>query len=378
MGTSWVWDTTNKLLKPTIVGGINSEVVRLNRVYQCDKHIVRFNAILYTDTILNIAGQRTNNNTGEGESFWQIDCSGKKLKMYYSGSDNHWRGVDTARIQAEIDFGFNIVNGREYAVEIEKNDFTFYIRLFDTITGNSVELKNIGWNAGRLQYYYTFSLGGGAAFSISKFRISMINNPRVVFAGDSITEGAGMYSTDKSIQNSLYNRYAEIIRNKIGKSCISAVGGDVIDTIIKKFESEYNIIKPKYLSIHIGTNGGISTNTEAKFKQIIDLCEAIGCIPILNIISCGQSGNYIAINQMLLTLSLSEEYKNKFIYCRFDYATAVDNYPWVDDSHPTTITDKTTRVNTALMVDGTTHPNYLGSKAMANRYNIDIPEIFNA
>ncbi|MDY2714575.1 MAG: hypothetical protein SOV37_04375 [Candidatus Borkfalkiaceae bacterium] len=311
-------------------------------------------------------------------SFWQIDCAEKKLKMYYSGSEYHYyRGVDTSRLQASQDISFNIVNGREYAIEVEKNDFTFYLRMFDTITGDSCILENVGWNAGRLQFYYTFSLGGGTPFSISKLRISMINNPRVVFAGDSITEGVGMDSTDKSVQNSLYNRYAEIARKKVGKSCISAVGGDVIDTIIKKFDSEYNIIKPKYLSVHIGTNGGISTNTEAKFKQIIDLCESIGCIPILNIISCGSSGNYIAINQMLLNLAESPEYKGKFLYCRFDYATAVDNYPWVDSNHPTTISGQTTRVNSSLMVDNT-HPNYLGSKNMAARYSIDIPEIFNS
>jgi hypothetical protein len=176
----------------------------------------------------------------------------------------------------------------------------------------------------------------------------------------------------------MYNRYAEILRKKIGKSCISAVGGDVIGTIISKFKSEYNIIKPKYLSVHIGTNGGISTNTEAKFKQVIDLCIEIGCVPIINLINCSSSGNYIDINQMLLALSQSEDYKGKFVYCRFDYATAVDNYPWVNDEHPTTITGKTTRVDTSLMVDGVTHPNYLGSKKMAERYSIDVPEIFNA
>ena len=378
LGSSWVWDTENKNMRPTSVGGINLECVRLNRVYQCDKHIVRFNTVLYSDTILNICAQRTSNNTGEGESFWQINCAESMLKMYYAGAEyNSWRGVDTSRIQAQGDIGFNIVDGREYAVEVEKNDFTFALRLYDTISGKSSELTNIGWNAGRLQYYYTFSLGGGIPFSISKFRVSMINKPRVVFVGDSITEGVGMYSVDKNVSNCLYNRYAELARKKIGKCCISAVGGDVIDTIIKKFDSEYNIIKPKYLSIHIGTNGGITTNTEEKFKQIIDLCEAIGCFPILNIISCGGSGNYIAINQMLLRLSELDGYKGRFKYCRFDYATSVDNYPWIDSSHPTTISGKETRVNSSLMVDGT-HPNGEGSKLMYDRFSIDVPEIFNA
>lgn len=378
LGSSWAWDTNNKEMRPTAVGNINTECVRLNRVYQCDKHIVRFNAKLYPDSVVNICAQRTSNNTGEGESFWQINCAENKLKMFYAGSEfNYWRGVDTARVHTESDITFDVVSGREYAIEVEKNDFTFTLRIFDSITGSSSIVETVGWNAGRLQYYYTFSLGGGTPFAISKFRVFMINNPRVVFVGDSITEGVGMYSTDINAANSMYNRYAELARKKIGKSCISAVGGDVIDTIIKKFNSEYNIIKPKYLSIHIGTNGGITTNTEDKFKEVINLCEAIDCIPIINIISCGASGNYIAINQMLLNLSESEEYKGRFKYCRFDYATSVDNYPWVDSGHLTTMEGRETRVDSSLMTDGT-HPNGAGSIKMYNRFSIDVPEIFNA
>ena len=378
LGSSWAWDTNNKEMRPTTVGNINTECVRLNRVYQCDKHIVRFNAKLYPDSVVNICAQRTSNNTGEGESFWQINCAENKLKMFYAGPEfNYWRGVDTARVHTESDITFDVVSGREYAIEVEKNDFTFTLRIFDSITGRSSIVETVGWNAGRLQYYYTFSLGGGTPFAISKFRVFMINNPRVVFVGDSITEGVGMYSTDINAANSMYNRYAELARKKIGKSCISAVGGDVIDTIIKKFNSEYNIIKPKYLSIHIGTNGGITTNTEDKFKEVINLCEAIDCIPIINIISCGASGNYIAINQMLLNLSESEEYKGRFKYCRFDYATSVDNYPWVDSGHLTTMEGRETRVDSSLMTDGT-HPNGAGSIKMYNRFSIDVPEIFNA
>ena len=79
---------------------------------------------------------------------------------------------------------------------------------------------------------------------------------------------------------------------------------------------------------------------------------------------------------MLLNLAESTEYKGKFLYCRFDYATAVDNYPWVDSTHPTTISNSVTRVDTRLMVDGT-HPNYIGSKKMADRFRLDVPEIFN-
>ena len=57
-------------------------------------------------------------------------------------------------------------------------------------------------------------------------------------------------------------------------------------------------------------------------------------------------------------------------------ATAKDYYPYVDENHPTTITGKATRVDSSLTVDNT-HPNAKGSIRMANRYSIDVPEIFN-
>lgn len=78
---------------------------------------------------------------------------------------------------------------------------------------------------------------------------------------------------------------------------------------------------------------------------------------------------------MILSLAEEPDYKSKFRYCRLDLATSENNYPWVDEEHPTTDSEYTTRVDKSKMVDGT-HPNYEGSIACYNRTFIDVPGIY--
>lgn len=367
----WVFDTENSCVKTSQIGTITTNVLKLNRVYHSDKRILRFSVNLNSSIRLGIGSTRYDKNDGEGESFWEIDCVNMKLKMYKVNSNR--LGVNLSDVAAQKDIPFTI-NGN-YIVEVEKNDITYTLRLYDYTSGESVELKLVGWDSGRLLQYHTFVLLEGDAIKISSLSVSMLNNPNVVYVGDSIIEGVGMYSTDNNTPENLYNRYAELSRIKAKKSIISAAGGDNIDTIIKKFDTEYNIIKPKNMFMSIGTNGGISVNTESKFKLVIDKCVAINCTPIINMITAGKKGAYIDINRMILSLAEDPTYKNKFKYCRLDLATSVDNYPWVDDDHPTTDSEYTTRVDKSKMVDGT-HPNYEGSIACYNRTFIDVPGIY--
>lgn len=368
----WVFDTENSCVKTSKIGTITSNVLKLNRIYHSDKKLLRFSVKLNSSIRLGIGATRYNANNGEGESFWEIDCVNRKLKMYKVNSNRI--GVNLSEIAAQKEIPFSITDGG-HIVEIEKNDITYTLRLYDYTSGESVELELVGWDAGRLLQCHTFVMLEGDTVEISSLVVTMLNNPNVVYAGDSIIEGVGMYSTDKNVSENLYNRYAELSRVKAKKSMISAAGGDNINTIINKFDTEYNIIKPKTLFMSIGTNGGISVNTEEKFKAVIDKCVAINCKPIINLITAGKSGNYIDINKMILLLAKDPDYKTKFKYCRLDLVTSENNYPWIDAEHPTTDSAYTTRVDKSKMIDGT-HPNYEGSIACYNRTLIDVPEIY--
>lgn len=373
---NWTFNTQEKYIAPTVLGGINTNLIKLNRVYHGDLRILRFNAIFGSDTVMNIAMQRSDNNTGEGESLYQIDIPNKKLIMYKRG--NGYKGIDlnTKIVESQISFNLNVDD--IYLVEVEKNDYTYYLRLINTRTSDYCEAMIEGWEAGRQNRNYGFSLQSGTPFKIFNLDILMLNNPTIVFAGNSISEGVGLYSTDISNPNNLTVRYAEVIRKEIGNCLISAEGGDTILDILAKFESEYNIIKPKYMSVCIGTNHGISVNTEEKFKELIDKCKAINCIPIIHRIPCCDipDNRYKDINDMIVSLSKSEDYGSKFVLgCRFDTATAKDYYEEVTVEHPST-TDNNTRVDLSLFTDGV-HPNYIGASRMVKRFAIDIPFVFN-
>ena len=378
--TNWIGTTSNWSfngeLVPTSKGDTNTNSIKLNKPYHGDKRIMRFDTILYSDTVLDINMTRTTNNSGEGESIYQIDIPNNRIIMFAANGSS--RGVDKSNILKYASINFNIIDGNKYLVEVEKNDFTYYFRIKDYLTANITEIELKGWGAGRQNHFYGFSwIAGNNAPKISNFKISMLNKPKCVFVGDSITEGVGMSSINENESNNYTKRYAEIIRNTIGDSMISAMGGDTIDTIIRKFDSAYTHIKPKAISVTIGTNGGVSVNTLAKFKTLIDNAYSINAKLIINLVPCGSSGNYLGVNELLLTLKQDEAYKDKFILgCQFDVATAKDYYPYVDENHPTTITGKTTRVDSSLTVDHK-HPNAKGSIRMANRYSIDVPEIFN-
>ncbi|MDK0941219.1 SGNH/GDSL hydrolase family protein [Clostridium perfringens] len=368
------WKCNNGLI-PIAHGETTSNNIRLNKPYHCDKRILRFDIILYSDTVIDINMERNNSNNGEGESIYRIDVPNNEIIMF--GANSNTRGVDLNNKLITSNINFPIINGNKYLVEIEKNDFEFYFRIKDYLTANITEAYIEGWGAGRQNHYYGFTFRSGETSpKIMNLKVSMLNNPTCVFVGDSITEGVGMSSTDINNKNNFNNRYAEIMRRKIGNSIISAMGGDTIGTILAKFDSEYNHIRPRSISVTIGTNGGVASNTLEQFKELIDKSYAIGCKLIINLVPCGFSGNYIGVNKILNTLSEDVSYKDKFILgCRFDLATAKDYYPTVDEMHPTTIVGQTTRVNSNLMVDNT-HPNHLGSVEMAKRYSVDVPQIY--
>lgn len=378
--TNWIDNNSNWIfsngLTPKSVGETNVNNIKLNKPYHSDKRIMRFDINLFSDTVLDISMTRSNNNTGEGESIYRIDIPNKRLIMFGAASNS--RGVDLSNLLKVTNINFNIVDGNKYLIEVEKNDFSYYFRIKDYLTANITEIELEGWGAGRQNHNYGFSwIAGENAPTINNFKISMLNNPTCVFVGDSITEGVGMASIDMNNENNYTYRYAEILRNKLGNSVISAMGGDTIGTIISKFDSEYNHIKPKAISVTIGTNGGVNSNTLEQFKTLIDKSYSIGSKLIINLVPCGYSGNYLGVNENLLLLKQDESYKDKFILgCQFDVATAVNYYPHVDSEHTTTIIGQNTRVDSSLMTDNT-HPNKAGSIRMANRYAVDVPEIFN-
>ena len=340
---------------PTDFGGFVdtnlTNYFRLNKEYACDKRIMRAKVTLFQNTVMNIHGIRYDGNFGEGDSMYQIDINSGLMKMYKSG--NNYRGVllDTVSTSTAI----SIVDGREYFVELEQDDYTFFFRLIDTITTEVTECSVVGWDAGRQLDRYAFTLQSGKAYHLHSIDIYAMNRPKVVFMGDSITEGVGMSSLTGD--NSLDNRWAEVMRQKIGNCMLSGEGGCTIDNVLSRIESEVAMVSPDYVVVTIGTNGGASTNTFAKFERLVARIKEIGAIPIINHISYyGNDNRSVEVNAII------DQLDRDVIGCMFDIATAVDY-------------DLDKGCDGSLFIGDNCHPNYKGSARMVSRFHVDCPEL---
>jgi lysophospholipase L1-like esterase len=348
---NWTIDTINKKAQPTALGGYVNNVLtnylKLNKLYEADKRIARFITTLYSDTVLNVHFMRTiTTGAVPNESMYSIDVPNKLLKMF----SNVNRYITNTVVASKV-VPFNIVSGNKYIIEVEKDDYTFYIRIIDFKTGEKCELSLQGWSGGTQIQYYALTWGAGVTPPIvHELNVAIMNEPLVCFVGDSITEGLGM--SNLSGDDSLANRFAEMLRNKIGNCLISAGSSDTIDTVIAKFDSEFSKIKPKILFVTIGTNGTNASNALEKYQQIKSLCDNNGIELILNHIPCASNVatyDYITRNNTIDQVGV--------LGCKFDVATAINN-------------EVSQGYNASFFGDGI-HPNYTGSIAMYNRVKID-------
>lgn len=348
------WSFSENGATPNSTG--NTTYLRNKLKYLSDKRYMRMRVNMGTDTILKIPVANSDRKYGLGASCFAVDFLNKKLIIYQVGNgtdtQNNSNGyTNTELVTATIPD--DMIAEREYIIELHKDNTLNKLILTDTLTAKQVEVEHDGWGAGRQNMYYAFYVESGTLPTITMFQVFSLNQPDVVFAGDSITEGDSV--TDRS------KRYAEQYRqnHKNKKVVISALSGDNIDGIIYMFDTEYNIYRPKVLSVLIGANGG---NTTSKLQTLKTKCDNIGCKLILNRLTCQQSNDaHIAKNEMIESLGLPG--------ARFDIATAKDNYPYVDELHTSP------RYNQSLYADTGLHPNNDGQIEMYKRFYIDVPEL---
>lgn len=361
--SAWTWDSNGAT--PKAVG--YSNYIRLERIYHSDKRFLRFSVAMGADTKLMIpvfhgtSATSDPTNAGEGSSCFAIDFANKKIVIYAA---NGYNGVGEGMDDQATGTGFNLSNelettslssgfvgARTYIVEIHKDDTMSMLRIMDTLSGDSFEVAHNGWGAGRQNQYYGFYCASGVLPTISKLSVHSLNRPDVVFVGDSITEGVMV--TDRS------KRYPSLFRaeNPKKKVVISARGGNTIADVLAKFETEYNIYRPRYMSVMIGTNSG---NTVSNLTQLKELCDNIGCTLILhNITSLGR-GAQVERNNMIQSVRTSLGING----AKMDVATALNYNP-------------ASGYDSNLYYTGNgTHPNMDGQKKMYQRLRIDTPELF--
>lgn len=234
------------------------------------------------------------------------------------------------------------VSGTSYRVEIGRRERCPYAKVVNLTTSQTCAEKvleeyatteSYGGKAGTLYDFPTFAvLSGGVTFK----RISCVIpcDPLAVFVGDSITQGSQVAFSDC---------WAKKAADYLGNSVTMGRGGGTIDHVIDALQDIAYTMRPKYVFVTIGTNGG---NTPSKLNQVLELIKGMGATPIVNCISMLQT-SVSSINNQILDLPC--------LHIRFDIATAIGNNP-------------PSGQNTSLFNSDLVHPNEQGHEAMFNAF----------
>jgi lysophospholipase L1-like esterase len=328
--TGWTFDTVNKQLIPTLNGGFTSNYISLNRQILTDTRLFKTIALVSPTTIMNIMLKG-----GNGESMYTVNCSASKLQIYGITGNN-----TLGAVIKEVTIPFAITAETKVIIDVAKSDYNYIFMITNYNTLQSVSVTLSGWTGGRQHGLYSYSLTSGTPFKILSSVVLLPTDIDILIVGDSITEGFGIEDSDANFAK----KYGSLVGDYIGDSAISAMAGDTASGIMR-FENEYNFIKPKYIALCIGTNGGGLSTIISSF---ISKALAINAIPIINYVPIIANSTNATIDGIDADLRGA----------RFDIATALNN----------TIADGK---NNALFVDGI-HPNVSGHLVMFNRFINDL------
>ncbi|WP_313091929.1 SGNH/GDSL hydrolase family protein [Chryseobacterium flavum] len=320
--------------------------VILNKQYNLNERFLQLKVKLSSDTKFYLGTQNSESNVGKAYSV--IDSGAKSITIFNLDS--------TTSVATTNTFPFSITNDREYVVRFYKlNDLT-KVELIDPITGNraAAQISQLG-QFDRYKFGFLSSTSNPIISSLSVHSIISLR-PFIAFYGDSITEGN---SVGVAANNPYYkDRFANLISEKLNMPYyVSGRSAGTIDGVLSRMQSEIPYLRPKYVFVTIGTNGG---NTETKLNQLVDYCESFGCKVILNLIPL-YDGTTASKNAMIQGVVDAR----KLLSVKMNVATSLNS-------------DGVTKDNSLFANESGTliHPNVAGNIKIYERALIDVAEIF--
>lgn len=267
----------------------------------------------------------------------------------------------------------------EFMITLTKNYEDLRVSVTDIYTGESLNFEYTmsgtgGVGAGAVEtdkavsvpmqhVYYALS-ADSSSFSISKM-IVVSSKCDLLIYGDSITEGEAYWPHD------MFDKHwvQLLVRQMSGKALASGRSGGLYSDIYARMQNEIPYIKPKYVMITTGTNGG---STVQNYTTLVQYVKSQGCIPILNHIPCydnnGDTTGFLAVNANIDTVRSAEEVTG----VDFDLATSTAHDGQNVDTSTMWYEDYSTAGKHYYH-----HPNVKGCAAMFQRILIDVPEIFD-
>ena len=344
------WSATSVGLSPTV--SAETSYLWLKKKYHIEDILYSFDIVLRTGSIFVIEFESLTYPQGNGK--FKINFATNKLEIY-----NDVSGVET--LVSNTTISFSLVDNTKYTIQIKKqNGVNLEIKIIDIATGNSSICSYISNSTAaltgqnRMMDTIKFYQQSGSDFNIvSNLIITSVKNPLLLLMGDSITEGVYF-----SMSN-FNSRYGILLKDALnGNLIVSARGGATLAEIAERVTTEIQFVKPEFVMLTIGTNGGL---VESSLVSLVSSIEALGSKVIINHVPNRANGSHIATNNIIDNVCNTT---NAILGAKFDIATSIAGNP--ANSY---IVEK--------YFDAGVHPNAIGQKAMYDRFKIDLPFLFD-
>lgn len=345
---------TDNLDSTKLVGGYSEDHLTEGKGYALQAHTskLRFNHnididyvkivadVELTDTTAVLAlGSKSYNSTQHASCVTYNFSTGKLIFAKKGNQDtisSAYKTVDISSIITETD--------TRYYLEIGRRRRQVYAAVTNYRTGARIEAtveesgSNIIYPVGWLYDEPTASQISGSQAYLRNIKCYVPTDVKVVFIGDSITEGYGTKSDEC---------WAVLCCDYFGNSVNMGRSGATLPVHSQKQIDELlPVVKPKYVVVTIGTNGG---NTASNLATMVESIKALNAVPIVNYIY-RKTGDVTSVNDMIAALNVMGS--------RFDYATSINN-------------DLAQAQDTSLFISDKLHLNVTGNKKVFERFVAD-------
>lgn len=181
-------------------------------------------------------------------SIVRLDSSTNKCEILET-----YTGSNSPSALASESLGFSLATGERYVIEIECEDQTLSVRLWNKSGYEYFETSRVPatWgDQGQMQGQHGVSVTAGSAdiYSFSNYAVAA-QNCRIYTVGDSIMAG---YPVDDE------EKYINLLRAILGEKQVvnSGVGGAIFTGGFARMQRELKYLRPKYIFIALGNNSG--------------------------------------------------------------------------------------------------------------------------
>jgi hypothetical protein len=329
------WIRTNDGITSTAIG-LNNYLL-LNRQYAVNTRKASIKVNFGADTKFDFFSPEIDHFHHWGTMI-QVDVKKGLLKIFKAYNVDEKTTPDILK-----EHPYTFIPGRDYDIEMLNEPTKNIFIIADNVTGISdTTIISPRLASGLVRDVFAFATDSGKAPVVKSMTITTRYKKglRVLFIGDSITEGF-ISSPSTFSQN--------------GESVISGRSAGIILGVQNRVLSEIAVLKPKYVSILIGTN---RFNT---VENLTELCKSIiklGATPVLNNLPWRKPLSVVNDNQIIETVRKNLKLKG----AAFDAATSIDGLNVKQDM--------------SLFNSDGVHPNELGMQKMFERFKQDVPQVF--